>query len=54
MKTKRRIRRLIKELRELESANRDGKMAGIALLGAPDMQKHLGALEWNSKAGVGS
>ena len=53
MKTKKRIKRLIRELHELEQAHKDGRLAGMSLIGQPDANISLG-VQWSNLPGVGS
>ncbi len=54
MKTKKRIRRLIKELKELEQANKEGHLAGVTAMGPPDLREYLGNVHWSGNRGIGS
>ena len=54
MKTKRRIRRLIKELRELQQSGADGHLAGVSVIGQQDAFQRMNEMRWNNYRGIGS
>ncbi len=54
MKTKKRIRRLIRELREMQQSSSDGRLAGISVVGQQDVYQRINEMRWNNYRGIGS
>ncbi|MCL5427799.1 MAG: hypothetical protein M1321_01310 [Candidatus Marsarchaeota archaeon] len=54
MKTRRRIRRIIRELQERQLAGAGGRRAGISVVGQQDAYLRLNEMRWNNYRGTGS
>ncbi len=54
MKTRKRIRRLLKELRELQHSGSAGNSGGISVIWPQETMQRMNSMRWNNYKGIGS